>query len=97
MVSPEVSEYLGHFKGRMKICIFEEMIADQETAFREICDFLEIPFYYEREYWSWRAPGSVKPTPGASRALADFLLPEVKRMEGVIRRDLSLWYSRWNW
>ena len=33
----------------MKICIFEEMIADQETAFREICDFLEIPFYYERD------------------------------------------------
>jgi hypothetical protein len=31
------------------------------------------------------------------RALADFLLPEVKRMEAVIRRDLSLWYSRWNW
>jgi hypothetical protein len=97
MVSPEVSEYLRYFKGRMKICIFEEMIADQETAFREICDFLEIPFYYEREYWSWRAPGSAKPTPNALRALADFLLPEVKRMEAVIRRDLSLWYSRWNW
>ncbi len=96
MISSAISEYLRYFRGRIKICIFEEMIVDQQSAYREICNFFEIPFHYERQYWSWRAPGSVQPGSAILRALADFMLPEVKQIETVIGRDLSQWYSCWN-
>jgi hypothetical protein len=96
-ISPSLSEYVRYFKGQIKILIFEEMIADQEAAYRDVCDFLQIPAKYDREYWSWRSPGSARPSPEALRELASFLLPEARRIEAIIGRDLSQWYSRWDW
>jgi hypothetical protein len=96
-ISACLSEYLRYFRQRMKICMFEEMIEDQQAAYEGICDFLEIPFVYHRQYWSWRSPGTSRPSEAVLRELAAFLLPMVKRTEAMIGRDLSRWYSRWTW
>ena len=96
-ISASLAEYIRYFKGRMKVLIFEDMIADQEAAYRDICDFLQIQARYSQQYWSWRSPGSARPSPEMLRELATFLLPEVKRIEAVLGRDLSQWYSSWNW
>ena len=66
------------------------MIADQEAAYREACDFLESP-----STTNDRAPVLARTGFGAAkrggvlRALAEFMLPEVRRIETIIGRDLS--------
>ena len=96
-VALALSEYLRYFRRRVKLYVFEEMIKDQAAAYEDICDFLEIPFVYEREYWSWRSSGTARPSTPVLRELAAFLLTIVKQIEAVTKRDLSIWYSRWTW
>ena len=55
----------------------------------------EFEFLYDKPYWSWMSPRSARPNNETRAELANFLLPEVKRIETVLGRDLSVWYSKW--
>ena len=64
-------------------------------VYNEICDFLGIARFYDGPYWELRAPASLRPSPAVTHALQALLLPEVKRIETVLGRDLSRWYREW--
>lgn len=96
-IALSLSEYIRYFRRRARLYIFEEVIRDQAAAYRDICEYLQIPFVYEREYWSWRSSGAARPSEPALHELAAVLLPMVKQIENVTGRDLGMWYSRWTW
>jgi sulfotransferase family protein len=95
-IAQQLSEYKRYFGALFKIYIFEDMIADQERCYHEICDFLGIERRYGGPYWDMRAPNRVNPSAGILRSLQTLLLPEVKRIEAVIDQDLSRWYQDWD-
>ena len=90
-----VEEFMRYFGSRMRIYLFDEVVSDQRAAYSDICQFLDIPFVYGREYWAWRSTGAARPGPAALSALAACLRPDVLELEAVTGRNLSCWYSRW--
>jgi len=90
----QLSEYKRLF-GNFKVFIFEDMMASQEKCYNEICDFLGVARFYDGPYWELRAPAKLRPSAAVTHTLQALLLPEVKRMEAVLGRDLSRWYGEW--
>ncbi len=91
----QLSEFIRYFGKRFRIYMFETVVNDQEAVYRNICEYLNIPFVYTRPYWAWKAPSSVLPSRAMLQELATFLIPEIKKIEFVLGHDLSAWYKQW--
>ncbi len=95
-VSQQLSEYRRYFGEQFRVYLFDEVAAAQTEIYGDMCQFLDIPPGPDKTYWEWKAPSATRPGRAMLKKLAALLLPEVKRMEAVLQRDLSHWYGAWD-
>jgi hypothetical protein len=94
-IAQQLAEYKRYFANALKICLFDDMVADQRAAYEDICAFIGVPFVYQRSYWAWKAPGHAVPSHAVRRQLAQWLLPDLREVEQLTGLNLSRWYDGW--